>query len=130
MRDPISNLIINLKNGSAAKKDAVSVPASNFVLAVVEALARKGYVKPALAHGKTVANKTLEVGLIYTNGNARINDVKRVSKPSKRIYKGYSEIFSVKQGYGTTFVSTPKGILSDDEVRKQKVGGEILFQIW
>ncbi|MBX4209139.1 30S ribosomal protein S8 [Candidatus Parcubacteria bacterium] len=129
MRDPISNLITNLKNGSAAKKDAVAVPHSNFTESVVEALSRKGYVKPGVKKGKKV-QKTLEVGLIYVNGKARINDVKRLSKPSKRLYKGYSEIFPVKQGYGSTFVSTPKGILSDDEVRKQKVGGEILFQIW
>lgn len=130
MRDPISNLITNLKNGSAANKEAVSVPLSNFTEAVVAALARKGYVKPGVQKGKTVSDKKLEIGLIYVNGSARINDVKRVSKPSKRIYKGYSEIHQVKQGYGSTFVSTPKGILSDDEVRKQKVGGEVLFQIW
>ncbi|HVU06585.1 MAG TPA: 30S ribosomal protein S8 [Candidatus Paceibacterota bacterium] len=129
MRDPISNLITNLKNGSAAKKDVVAVPLSNFTEAVVAALSRKGYVKPGIKKGKKVA-KTLEVGLIYVEGKARITDVKRLSKPSKRLYKGYSEIFPVKQGYGSTFVSTPKGILSDDEVRKEKVGGEILFQIW
>jgi len=129
MKDSISNLIIVIKNGSAAKKDAVSVPHSNFVESVVEALARKGYVKPGVKKGKKV-QKTLEVGLIYNNGKARINDVRRLSKPSKRLYKGYSEIFPIKQGYGSTFVSTPKGVLSDDEVRKEKVGGEILFQIW
>ncbi len=129
MRDPISNLITNLKNGSAAKKDAVTVPHSNFTEIVAAALARKGYVKPGIKKGKKV-QKTLEIGLIYNDGKARITDVKRLSKPSKRLYKGYSEIYPVKQGYGTTFVSTPKGILSDDEVRKEKVGGEILFQIW
>jgi small subunit ribosomal protein S8 len=129
MRDPISNLITNIKNGAAAKKDAVAVPLSHFTESVVAALARKGYVKPGVAKGKKVA-KTLEIGLIYVDGKSRINDVKRLSKPSKRLYKGYSEIFPIKQGYGSTFVSTPKGILSDDEVRKEKVGGEILFQIW
>jgi small subunit ribosomal protein S8 len=130
MRDPISNFIIQLKNGSAAKKDAIVMEHSNFTESVAAALARKGYVKPAVVKGKTV-KKSIEVGLIYNpNGAPRITDVKRLSKPSKRLYKGYSEIFPVKQGYGTTFVSTPKGILSDDEVRKEKVGGEILFQIW
>jgi len=129
MRDPISNLITILKNGSHAKKDMVSIPHSNFTEIVVGALARKGYVKPGVKKGKDV-QKTLEVGLIYVNGKSRINDVKRLSKPSKRIYKGYSDIHQVKQGYGSTFVSTPKGILSDDEVRKEKVGGEVLFQIW
>lgn len=129
MRDPISNLITSLKNGAAARKDVVTVPLSNFTSAVVDALARKGYVKPGVKKGKKV-QKTLEVGLIYTAGKSRITDVKRLSKPSKRIYKGFSEIYPIKQGYGSTFVSTPRGILSDDEVRKEKVGGEILFQIW
>ena len=105
------------------------MPHSNFTESVAMALSRKGYVKPSLKKGKGV-QKTLEIGLIYVNGHARINDVKRISKPSKRLYKGYTEIHQVKQGFGSTFVSTPKGILSDDEARNQKVGGEVLFQIW
>lgn len=129
MRDPISNLITTLKNGSNAKLDAVSVPLSNFTLSVADALARKGFVKPAIKKGKTT-KKTLEIGLIYENGKARITDVKRLSKPSKRLYRGYSDIHRVMQGYGSMFISTPKGIISDDEARKQKVGGEILFTIW
>ena len=129
MRDPISNFIIQLKNGSRANKDSVVMAHSNFTASVAAALARKGYVKPGVMKGKTV-EKFLEVGLIYSGGKARITDVKRVSKPSKRLYKGYTEIHQVKQGYGTTFISTPKGILSDDEARKEKVGGEVLFQIW
>ncbi|MEN9621994.1 MAG: ribosomal protein [Candidatus Parcubacteria bacterium] len=129
MQDSISHLIIQLKNGSAAKKETVAMPHSNFTESVALALARKGFVKPAQKKGKGI-QKTLEVGLIYVNGHARINDVKRISKPSKRLYKGYSEIHQVKQGFGSTFVSTPKGILSDDEARKEKVGGEVLFQIW
>lgn len=129
MRDPISNLITTLKNGSNAKLDAVSVPLSNFTASVVDALARKGFVKPGVKKGKT-AKKTLEIGLIYVNGKARITDAKRLSKPSKRLYKGYSDIHRVMQGYGSMFISTPRGIISDDEARKQKVGGEILFTIW
>jgi small subunit ribosomal protein S8 len=130
MKDPISNLIIQLKNASLAKKEVVVVPHSNFTAIVAEALARKGYVKPSQKKGKKV-QKLLEIGLIYNpNGSPRINDVKRVSKPSKRLYKGYSDIHQVKQGYGSLFVSTPKGILSDDEARKEKVGGEVLFTIW
>jgi small subunit ribosomal protein S8 len=126
MKDPISNLITVIKNGTRANKDVVSVPLSNFTKDVAEALARKGFVKPSKVAGKEAFGKTLEIGIIA----GRVNDVKRLSKPSKRLYKGYSEIHSVKQGFGSMFVSTPKGILSDDEARAQKVGGEILFQIW
>ncbi len=129
MRDPISNLITTLKNGSRAKLDVVSVPLSNFTSSVVLALARRGFVKPGIKKGKT-AKKTVEIGLIYVNGKARITDVKRLSKPSKRLYKGYSDIHRVMQGYGSMFISTPNGIISDDEARKQKVGGEVLFTIW
>lgn len=129
MKDSISNLIVTLKNASAARKESVVVPLSNLSLAVATALARKGYVKPATRQGKTAA-KTLEIGLIYNGQKARITDVKRLSKPSKRLYRGYTDIHSVKQGFGSTFVSTPKGILADDEARKEKVGGELLFQIW
>ncbi|HEY9481035.1 MAG TPA: 30S ribosomal protein S8 [Candidatus Paceibacterota bacterium] len=123
MKDSISNLITIVKNGSRSKKDSVTVPRSKFVEAVAAALARKGYVKPAKADK---SGQSIEIGLIQ----GRITDAKRLSKPSKRLYKGYEEIHAVKQGYGSTFVSTPKGILSDDEARKEKVGGEILFQIW
>jgi small subunit ribosomal protein S8 len=130
MRDPISNLIIQLKNGSAVKKDVAVVSLSNFVADVAEALARKGYVKPAVKKGKKI-QKQLEIGLIYNpNGEPRITDVARISKPSKRVYRGYTEIFGIKQGHGSTFYSTSKGILSDDEARKEKVGGEVLFNIW
>lgn len=130
MRDPISNLIVQIQNGAAAKKEAVSVPLSNFVADVAGALARKGYVKPPVKKGKTV-KKTLEIGLIYSaDGKPRVSGVARLSKPSKRLYRGYSEIYPVKQGYGSMFISTPKGVLSDDEARKEKVGGEILFNIW
>lgn len=105
------------------------MPHSNFTESVAAALARKGFVKLPAKKGKGV-QKTLEIGLIYVNGSSRVNDVKRLSKPSKRLYKGYSEIHQVKQGFGCTFISTPKGVLSDDEARKEKVGGEVLFQIW
>ncbi len=129
MVDQISNLITNLKNGSRAGKESVTVPFSNFTASVVDALSRKGLVKPAVRKGKSV-KKTLEIGLLYDGGKARITDVKRLSKPSKRLYRGYPDIHRIMQGYGSMFISTPRGIISDDEARKQKVGGEILFSIW
>jgi small subunit ribosomal protein S8 len=130
MRDPISHLIIQIKNGSAAKKEALVLPHSNFAASVADALARKGYVKPGIKKGKKV-QKFLEVGLIYNpNGTPRVAGVARISKPSKRIYKGYHDLHQIKQGFGSVFISTPKGILSDDEARKEKVGGEVLFSIW
>lgn len=130
MKDPISNLIIQLKNASAANKASIVFPYSNFTFAVVSKLAEKGFVKEPVTKNKK-SEKTLEVALVYgKDGKARISGVKRFSKPSKRIYKGADKIFKVKQGYGSTIISTPKGVLTDDEARKHKVGGEVLFSIW
>lgn len=128
--DSISNLIIGLKNASAAKKESVVVPLSNLAFAVAAKLAEKGFVKEPVKKGKKLV-KSLEIGLIYrADGSPRISGVKRLSKPSKRLYRGVREVHSIKQGYGSMILSTPKGILSDEEARKEKVGGEILFSIW
>lgn len=129
-RDPISDLIIRLKNASSARKQTVAIPHTNFVFAVLQKLADKGYIQAPAKKGKKLA-KSIEVELIYDkDGSPRITDAKRLSKPSKRIYRGADEIFKIKQGHGSTIISTPKGVLADDEARKNKVGGEVLFSIW
>jgi small subunit ribosomal protein S8 len=129
MTDPISNFIVQIQNASFVGKAIVTVPHSNLIASIADLLVRKGYVKSAKKQGKKV-QKTLEVELATVDGRPRVSGVQRLSKPSKRLYRGHSEIYPVKQGYGTLVVSTPKGILSDDEARKEKVGGEILFTIW
>lgn len=128
--DPISDLIIQLKNAGSVNKESVTIPFSNIKFAIAEKLATKGYVKMPIKKGKKIA-KFIEVGLIYMeDGRPRITGVERLSKQSKRLYRGFQDIKSVKQGFGSLVISTPKGILTDDEARKEKVGGEILFNIW
>ncbi len=130
MTDPISDLIIRIQNASRAGKESVAVLDSNMAFAVLEKLANRGFIeKPKrVVKGKI---KTIEVGLVYkADKSPRIKGVRRYSKLSKRLYKGFREIHSVKQGFGSMIVSTPLGILADDEARKEKVGGEILFSIW
>ena len=127
--DPIGDFIVRLVNASAIKKDVVSVPFSNFKLAIAEKLKEVGYVKEVEKKGKKV-KKTIDVVLAYTDAGARIHGVKRVSKPGRRLYRGAHEIHSVRYGHGTLVLSTPKGIKTDKEARKENVGGEPLFQIW
>ena len=74
--------------------------------------------------------KTIEVELIYTKGVPALTDVKLVSKPGKREYVSYKDLKSVMNGMGVSFLSTPKGILTNREARKEKLGGELLFMIW
>lgn len=128
--DSISDLIIQLKNAGMAKKDAIVVPHSNLIFAIASKLAEKGFTKAPIKKGKKVA-KFIEIGLVsQADGRTRISGVDRVSKRSKRVYAGFKDIHSVKQGYGSAFISTPNGILSDEEARTAKVGGELLFKIW
>lgn len=126
--DKIGDLIIRIKNGNLAKKESVSLYSSNLKFAVAEALARAGYIKSV---AKSKNGKMLEIELAYKSDKTpKIENVQRLSKPSRRIYKTVSEIKPFKRGYGATILSTPKGILSDKEAMKQKVGGELMFRIW
>lgn len=128
--DPIADLINQIKNAGAVKKASVSIPFSNFKLSIAEKLKEAGYVKGIEKKGKKV-KKTLDITLKYNEGgSAFIQGVKRISKPGRRVYRGFDEIIPVKYGYGALILSTPKGIKTDKEAKKEKIGGEALFQIW
>lgn len=129
MHDPIADMLIRMKNAGNARRATVSFPYSNIKSAILEVLEKAGYVKSFSKKGKKVT-KLLEVELSYEKDQPKITDVKRVSKFSRRLYRGMREIYPVKQGYGISVFSTPKGILTGNDARKQKVGGELLFEIW
>jgi len=128
--DPIADLINQLKNAGAVKKSTVSVPFSNFKLSIAEKLKDAGWVKGVERKGKKV-KKTLDITLKYTeSGVAHIQGVKRISKPGRRVYFGSKDIVPVRYGFGNLVLSTPKGVMTDKEAKKEKLGGEALFQIW
>lgn len=128
--DPIADLINRLKNAGAVKKQSVSIPFSAFKLAIAEKLKDAGYVAGVEKKGKK-ARKTLDVVLKYAeSGSPAISGVKRVSKPGRRMYKSVHEIRPVRYGHGMLILSTPQGVKTDTEARKEKVGGEALFEIW
>lgn len=128
--DPVADLINRLKNAGAVKHATVSLPFSNLKLAIAEKLKDAGYVKAVEKKGKKV-KKTLDIMLKYTeSGVPVIQGVKRVSKPGRRLYRSVHEIMPVRYGHGALILSTPKGIKTDKEARKEKVGGEALFEIW
>lgn len=132
--DRVGDFIIRLKNAGAIGAPLVSVPHSRHLEAIAKKLKELGFVadvavdKPARP-GKEP--KTLEVTLAYDERGAhRIHDVKRVSKPGRRLYAPAREAHQVKNGAGAMILSTPKGILTDAEARKNRSGGETLFAIW
>jgi len=128
--DTVGDLIIRLKNAGVVGKDTVSVPYSKLREAVLNKLVDAGYITSATTKGKLVQEKTLEVTLSYENGEHRINGVKRVSKPGRRLYCGVADLHPVKFGKGHLILSTPAGILTNEEAKEKKVGGEQLFIIW
>lgn len=128
--DPIADFLVRLTNAGAIKKANVSIPHSAFKHAIAEKLKDAGYIKAVEKKGKK-ARKTLDIVLKYDEeGMHVIHGTKRISKPSRRMYKSVLEIVPVRYGHGSLILSTPKGIKTDKEARKEKVGGEALFEIW
>jgi small subunit ribosomal protein S8 len=126
--DQIANMLIAIKNGGLVKKATVVIPSSKMKTAILELLKQEGYVKTYIVSADV--KSTTEVVIAYTKGSPRISGVARVSKQSKRVYTGVKDIKPFKYGHGMTVLSTPKGILSDKQARKEQVGGELLFTIW
>ncbi|PIP69025.1 30S ribosomal protein S8 [Candidatus Nomurabacteria bacterium CG_4_9_14_0_2_um_filter_32_10] len=127
--DSISNMIIMLKNAGLADKESVSLPYSKMKNAIAECLKKEGYVKQV---SKKIRKgfPVLEVDLIYVDKKPKIEEVERISKQSRRVYFKMKDIHSVRNGSGLLVLSTPKGILSGKEARKEQVGGEALFKLW
>ena len=127
--DTVGDFIIQLKNAGMVGKGQVSVPYSKLKAAIADKLKEAGYIESAEVTTKK-NHKTLEVTLKFDGRQHLIHGVKRISKPGRRLYSKVAEIYPVKFGKGHMILSTPAGILTDDEARKQNVGGEQLFQIW
>ncbi len=127
--DPISDFIIRIKNSSDAKKPFVIVSYSKFAENIAHALKKAGYISTVEKKGK-VFTRELELGLIYMDYGPRIRGAERISKPSRRVYLKAEDIRMYRSGFGNSFISTSKGIMTDVEAKKNKVGGEILFKIW
>ena len=127
--DGVSDLIIRIKNASAVRKETVSMPYSKMKESILNVLERQGFVKDIIKKGKKI-HKSIDVGLVYDTSGPKIKGVERVSHLSRRIYSSAKDLKSVKQGHGFMILTTPKGVMTNIEARKQKVGGELLFKIW
>ena len=126
---PLANFLIMLKNASRVKHESVAFPYSKFTHAVASCLLRAGYVEGFEKKHKK-AGEELVVTLKYNDGKPRITDALLVSKPSARKYLGARDIHPVRNGSGIMVLSTPKGVMSDTEAKKELVGGEALFKMW
>lgn len=129
VNDPISDFISKIKNATLIEKEEVSIPHSNLKYSIAVLLSKAGMVGEVSKRGKKV-KKIIDIELLYKNKKSVISGIQRMSKPSRRIYLKVNNVKPVKQGKGLLILSTPKGILTDKEAKKEKVGGEALFKIW
>jgi small subunit ribosomal protein S8 len=130
MTDPLGDMLTRIRNGQAARKDSVLTPASRLRVNVLDVLQREGYIRGWTREEKAGTHPTIRIELKYFEGQPAIRDLKRVSKPGRRVYSGAQELPRVKNGLGITIVSTPRGVLSDAEARAENVGGEVLCQVF
>jgi len=130
MTDIIADSLTRIRNAAQRRLDVTTLLHSKTIEATVSILVDKGYLESYKV--KEDGNKkTIKVVLKYDeNGHSVINEIKKISKPGRRVYQGADEIKSFKNGYGTLVVSTNKGVIANDEAFKQKVGGEVICSIW
>ncbi|ANP36495.1 MULTISPECIES: 30S ribosomal protein S8 [Rhodobacterales] len=130
MNDPIGDMLTRIRNSQLRGKSTVLTPASKLRAWVLDVLADEGYIR---GYEKTTGENghpAIEISLKYFDGEPVIRELKRVSKPGRRVYMGVNDIPSVRQGLGVSIVSTPKGVMSDANARAANVGGEVLCTVF
>ncbi len=131
MNDLIADAITRIRNASMRKLDTATLIHSKTIVSIVEVLKTKEYIEDFNVIEADDNKKTIKVVLKYDdNENTVINELKRLSKPGRRVYKNASELKTFKNGYGTIIVSTNKGVIANDDAYKLNVGGEVLCSIW
>ena len=128
--DKIANMLIMIKNAGNAGKDSVAIPYSNLKHAIGDCLVKGRFIANVSKKTAEGGKPELIVTLLKEGKKPRITQVERISKPSKRVYIKAKDIKPVRQGFGLMVLSTPKGVLTAPDARKELVGGEALFRIW
>ncbi len=130
MNDPLGDMLTRIRNAQMRGKSTTLTPASKLRKWVLEVLADEGYIRGFEDTKDDRGHPAIEISLKYYEGTPVIRELKRVSKPGRRVYMGVSEIPQVRQGLGVSIVSTPKGVMSDANARAANVGGEVLCTVF
>ena len=133
MTDPIADMLNRIRNAQAVLKETVVIPYSNLKYEIAKILEKQGFVGKLEKKGRN-SRKMFEITLKYPPSGETdfsvISGLKRISKPGQRIYAGTKEIKAVRGGYGISIISTPKGLMTNKEARRKKLGGEVICEIW
>jgi len=130
MSDPLGDMLTRIRNGQRVGKSSVRAPASKLRSNVLEVLQREGYIRGFTLHEARAGVSELEIELKYHDGSPVIQEISRVSKPGRRVYSKLRELPSYYNGLGITILSTPRGVMSDQEARAANVGGEVLCRVF
>jgi len=130
MNDPIGDMLTRIRNSQMRGKSTVITPASKLRAWVLDVLVDEGYIRGYEKVTGENGHPALEISLKYFEGEPVIRELKRVSKPGRRVYMGVKDIPQVRQGLGVSIVSTPKGVMSDANARSANVGGEVLCTVF
>jgi small subunit ribosomal protein S8 len=128
--DPLGDMLTRIRNGQMAQKSMIMAPASKLRVNVLEVLRREGYIRGYETIDGSPGKRELSIELKYHNGEPVIRELRRVSKPGRRIYAGLKELPQVYNGLGIAILSTPRGVMSDAEAREARVGGEVLCTVF
>ena len=130
MNDPIGDMLTRIRNAQMRGKSTVSTPASKLRAWVLDVLADEGYIRGYEKTSYTDGHGAIEISLQYFDGVPVIKELKRISKPGRRVYLGVKDIPQVRQGLGVSIVSTPQGVMSDANARAKNVGGEVICTVF
>jgi len=129
LSDPIGDMLVRIKNAQARNYKKVELPSSNFKVKIVDILKNEGFIKDFKISQKT-KKPLLAIDLKYYSGSPVISTIERISKPGRRIFSSAESLPKINNGLGIAIISTPKGVMTDIDARKQKVGGEIICKVF
>ena len=130
MSDTLGDMLTRIRNGQTTNKKVVDAPASRFRKNVLEVLKREGFIRNFEEKEMRPGINFFEIELKYYNGKPVITEIKRVSKPGRRVYSSIKNLQRTYNGLGISILSTPRGVMSDNEAREANVGGEVLCTIY
>ena len=130
MTDPLGDMLTRIRNGQRARQSRIVSPASRLRADVLDVLKREGYIRGYSSEDVRPGVKILNIELKYSEGEPVIKEINRVSKPGRRVYAKIKELPKVYNGFGVSILSTPRGVMSDNEARAANVGGEVLCRVF
>ncbi len=128
--DPVGDMFTRIRNGQMRNLSFVIVPASNFRVKILDILKNEGYIVNYILENSDTNKKTLKVNLKYYEGSPVIKEIKRISKPGRRVYSRANSIPRIQNGLGLAIISTPQGVMSDVDARKNNIGGEVICKVF